>query len=317
MNSSKKNKISWLFAGLFGLIAIAYLGIIISSDMSLAEVGRYAPALFYLILAFSGIRKGVGLLEESYERIKQNPDVLEINFYASLLFFGSIIALILISVALVLSGRGFLMLMTVPPAFFLLLMAGGLMSRITKGATAIYFAEGRGPLSSVLRSLTLTHRYIAISFYRHLIMASDDLLGRLIGRRILSFIGFPGQILDEGANLALSYATIIAAVERQSGAKSVLESARLTLDEPSKTTFMSLGLTAILIGLGVFLLIPMAVSFGMLVLLYDSVELSLLLIVSSIPFITGVVLYLFLGSVASSAQEIALLEIYSQSRRPT
>lgn len=297
------------FYTIFSSGAVLFTGLNFAFNLSsqsntVAFVTNEVLLIFFTVLAFLGVNKGVKSIFSSFSELEENPGVLKINFYSQISILASLLTIIIFDVALVYLGYGFVAFFVGTFTFILFLFSLTVLEYVTKGAIAIHLLNNVSPGRAVIRSLRLIPRYVALEIYRHLFMSSG-FIGRKISGSILSSKGFSEEVISQGVDIALSYATFYAALGN-TARESIIASIRKTVSEPAETTFLNLGIFAVFLLSSLFLVIPIGLFFLILVLGWETLgELSVVL--ASIPFLTGIIFYLYIVTVPATAGEIALL----------
>jgi len=275
-----------------------------SESFSTSFIAGEASVLFFTVLALLGVNKGVESLASGFEELRANPGAFRINFYSEIVVLGFLLAIAVFDYLMVSAGYGLLAFFLGTFAFVLFLISLKMMEYVTKGALAIHLMQNVAPGRAVLRSLGVVHRYLALEVYRHLFKASGAVSGRLTDS-LLASRGFPDSVISQGTEIALSYATFYVALGN-SAAESVAESIQRTIDSPAETTFLSLGIAAVLLLSTVFLVIPIGVFFAVFLLTWDAFG-GVAIVLGGLPFLAGLFFYIYLFTVPATAGEIALL----------
>ena len=302
------SSVKLFFYSIFAIGAVLFtaLNITLRSDgvLNASFIVSEISALFFTALAFVGVNKGVSQLTSGFDELRANPGALKMNLYSELAVLVFLLAIILFDYAMISAGYGLAGFFVGTLLFGVFLLSLKMMEYITKGALAIHLIQNISPMKAVLKSLSITHRYLAIEVYMHLFKISGFMLGRITDSLLVSR-GFPTQILSQGTDIALSYATFYAALGN-SATESVINSVQKTIDNPTETTFLNLGTAAVLLLSTVFLVIPIAIFFAVFLLTWDAFG-GVAIILASVPFLTGLLFYIYLFTVPATAGEIALL----------
>lgn len=291
-----------------------------TGDAGWYDVGRVTMAAgLYLVLGWAGSRKGTRDLFDAYDYVARFPAILRINFYAAVLIVGALLVafytpFLVFYLASVWGVNLVIMVILALWAVFLLLVMNfsAIGSNMSQGAVTRYvLMDEKHTEQAVWESLQLLPQYIVLDILQTLVLRATQ-RGGTIARMLLSWAGVPLQVLSDFASTTLTYSPILLAAEQGGPVNAITESMQLTLDVPEETTFLNLSLSAIILLTSIILIVPIIVSAALFVILFWGVGLSgpVAFLVATIPGITGIALYLYVGSIASSAHEVALVENY-------
>lgn len=308
MPEGDERRIKLFFYSLFvvEILLLTYFNYI--QNFAQGEVARFliveASNLVFLLLGVSGIDRGVDSLLKAFEELKKHPSVLYIYFYAqmfSLMLLLGIIAVLYLLIVLEMYMRAFIIVF---PVFMVYLFSTSILSSITKGAMALHLVKDFSAWRSVILSSRKIPAYIMLKFYS-LLFKSSGFIARKLRAILLPGSVFTADVISEGADIMLSYATFYIAFG-DSSTLAVKKSIESTVENIEETAFLNLGLEKVILISTIFLIVPIALFFGVFLLTWESLGGSAV-IVASIPFLVGLTAFLYFASVPVAAGEIALL----------
>lgn len=299
--SEVSERLVWFYRITFFILAVSIISVLVwgylQNQISLLNLVISSLGLFlYIGLGSLGIRKGVKDLEQVFSYVKEFPEIVTILFTTSLILVVGLLSVLVVLPLILLALELTLLAPVLIPAgilFFIGLIA--ISSNIAEGAIVISAAKGSNPAKSVLLSLRYIPSYLKLSVYG---LLAKSFLGRYF---------LPSATLSGLTSVALSYSYIITVLEDRSPLEAMETSVQTSLAAPEETSFLNLGNMVSLIVLSTLVLVPMALSVGVMVL---SRQIPFLIWLSPLPFLIGLIFFMVIGSTTSTVYILGLLENY-------
>lgn len=308
MSQKQGRKIKLFFYSLFIIEAVIFTFLNYSQNMVQGEMTSFiiveVSNLIFIALAFLGVSNGVDSLLEAFQELKDHPSVLNIYFYAQVFFLSILISMIALSYVFITQEMYLASVLLAAPGFMIFLFSTTLLSHITKGAMALHLVNNMSPSKSVITSIKLAPKYLILIFYSFL-FKSSGLIAKKVRYVVLPSGLFPERIISKGADLLLSYATFYVAFG-DSATMAVKKSIESSIDNKKETAFLNLGIQKVIILSSMFLILPIALFFAVFIFTWEQLG-GYAVLLGAIPFLTGILAYLYLASAAAASGEIALL----------